>query len=156
MADEFLEYGYEKASLNRISAKVGITTAGLYRHFSGKDDMFSCLVQDTIHDFRSLTDSMKDQMSETMNYTPFHQDWTETWTAFIYSHYEGVKLLVCWSAVPPVPGMQVSRKNWSALKPKETWHTRHPCIRPVIFLTGSGVPYLLHTSISFLIPSVTT
>ena len=32
MKEEFLNYGYEKASLNRISAKVGITTAGLYKH----------------------------------------------------------------------------------------------------------------------------
>jgi len=31
MKEEFLAYGYEKASLNRVSAKVGITTAGLYK-----------------------------------------------------------------------------------------------------------------------------
>ncbi len=31
MKEEFLAFGYEKASLNRVSAKVGITTAGLYK-----------------------------------------------------------------------------------------------------------------------------
>ena len=36
MKEEFLAFGYEKASLNRVSAKVGITTAGLYKHFKNK------------------------------------------------------------------------------------------------------------------------
>ena len=41
--EEFLTFGYEKASLNRVSAKVGITTAGLYKHFKNKEDMFFSL-----------------------------------------------------------------------------------------------------------------
>ena len=51
MKEEFLTFGYEKASLNRISAKVGITTAGLYKHFSGKEDMFRFLVKDALDAF---------------------------------------------------------------------------------------------------------
>ena len=39
MKEEFLAFGYEKASLNRVSARVGITTAGLYRHFRNKEDL---------------------------------------------------------------------------------------------------------------------
>ena len=38
MKEEFLTFGYEKASLNRVSSKVGITTAGLYKHFK-KENM---------------------------------------------------------------------------------------------------------------------
>jgi len=37
MKEELLVYGYEKASLNRVSAKAGITTAGLYKHFKNKE-----------------------------------------------------------------------------------------------------------------------
>ena len=48
MKEEFLTFGYEKASLNRVSSKVGITTAGLYKHFKNKEDMFYCLVKDTL------------------------------------------------------------------------------------------------------------
>ena len=33
MKEEFLAFGYEKASLNRVSPKVEITTAGLYKQF---------------------------------------------------------------------------------------------------------------------------
>ncbi len=37
--EEFLTFGYEKASLNRVSSKVGITTAGLYKHFKNKEEL---------------------------------------------------------------------------------------------------------------------
>ena len=53
MKEEFLAFGYEKASLNRVSAKVGITTAGLYKHFKNKEDMFFSLVKDTLDAFHS-------------------------------------------------------------------------------------------------------
>ena len=69
--EEFLTYGYEKASLNRVSERVGITTAGLYKHFRN--------------------------MEEIADYNPFDSDWANFWTDFIFSHYDGVKLLICCS-----------------------------------------------------------
>lgn len=98
MTEEFLTWGYERASLTRISAKVGITTAGLYRHFSSKEDMFHFLVRDTLEDFRKLTSRASHEISAEESYNPFQLDLAVTWTEFIYSHYEGVKLLVCCSA----------------------------------------------------------
>ena len=98
MTEEFLIWGYEKASLTRISAKVGITAAGLYRHFSSKEDMFHFLVKDTLEDFQKLTFRANREISAEESYNPFHLDLAATWTEFIYSHYEGVKLLVCCSA----------------------------------------------------------
>ena len=59
MKEEFLTFGYEKASLNRVSAKVGITTAGLYKHFNNKEDMFFSLVKDTLDAFHSVTTSFR-------------------------------------------------------------------------------------------------
>ena len=64
MKEEFLAYGYEKASLNRVSAKVGITTAGLYKHFKNKEDMFFSLVKDTLDAFHSVAASSTHQMAE--------------------------------------------------------------------------------------------
>lgn len=98
MREEFLTYGYEKASLNRISAKVGISTAGLYRHFKGKEDMFYFLVKDTLEDFAKLNSRETKQMSFDENYDPFQPDWPAIWTDFLYDHYEGLKLLICCSA----------------------------------------------------------
>ena len=98
MTEEFLEYGFEKASLNRVSAKVGITTAGLYKHFDSKEDMFYFLVKDTLDDFHALTSQAEKQMEADEDYSPFQSDWATTWAEFIYNHYTGVKLLICCSA----------------------------------------------------------
>jgi len=37
---EFLEVGYEAASMERIARRAGVTKGGLYHHFSGKDALF--------------------------------------------------------------------------------------------------------------------
>ncbi len=97
MKEEFLSYGYEKASLNRISASVGITTAGLYKHFKNKEDMFLFLVRDTLEDFKKITEDSQSQMENDLQYNPFDSDWTRIWIDFIYEHYDGVKLLICCS-----------------------------------------------------------
>lgn len=95
MKEEFLTFGYEKASLNRVSSKVGITTAGLYKHFKNKEDMFFCLVKDTLDAFRSVMAGSIDQMETEKEYNPFDADWAMFWVEFIYEHYDGVKLLIC-------------------------------------------------------------
>lgn len=41
---EFLEYGYEKASMRSIGERCGMTAAGLYRHCRNKEDLFDQLV----------------------------------------------------------------------------------------------------------------
>ena len=97
MKEEFLTYGYEQASLNRVSAKVGITTAGLYKHFKSKEDMFYYLVKDALAAFEKVTDSSELQMETDANYNPFDDDWALFWVDFIYEHYDGIKLLICCS-----------------------------------------------------------
>ena len=97
MKEEFLTFGYEKASLNRVSAKVGITTAGLYKHFKNKEDMFFSLVKDTLDAFHIVAASSTHQMETETEYNPFDDDWAMFWVDFIYKHYVGVKLLICCS-----------------------------------------------------------
>lgn len=101
MKEEFLTHGYERASLNSISANVGITTAGLYRHFNGKADMFRYLVQDTIDDFNELAHGEQAQPHGYDNHNPFDVNWAEFWADFFLSHKDGMKLLVCCSAGSP-------------------------------------------------------
>ena len=36
---EFLEKGFEKASVRSIAARAGMSAAGLYRHYKNKEDM---------------------------------------------------------------------------------------------------------------------
>ena len=41
---EFLEMGFEKASMRHIADRCGMTAAGIYRHCADKEDLFSQLV----------------------------------------------------------------------------------------------------------------
>jgi len=41
----FLEAGYAEASVNRIAAAAGVSIKTLYRHYEGKDDLFSAVMQ---------------------------------------------------------------------------------------------------------------
>ena len=42
--EEFLERGYEKASMRSIADRCGMTAAGIYRHCKDKEDLFCQLV----------------------------------------------------------------------------------------------------------------
>ena len=42
---EFLERGYEKASMRSIGERCGLTAAGIYRHCKDKEDLFDQLVR---------------------------------------------------------------------------------------------------------------
>ena len=96
MREEFLAYGYDKASLNRIAKKVGITTAGLYKHYHGKEDMFAALVKDTIDALDTLNADGMGQLAEDPSaYDPFREEWSRALVDFIFDHYDGAKLLIC-------------------------------------------------------------
>jgi len=41
----FLESGYQEASMRKIAAKAGITAGAIYKHFSGKEEMFDELFE---------------------------------------------------------------------------------------------------------------
>ena len=97
MREEFLTHGYDKASLNRISAKVGITTAGLYKHFCGKEDMFGFLVKDALDALESMQSEGSIEMTAE-DYDPFSDKVTAALIELIYEHFESWKLLVCCSA----------------------------------------------------------
>ena len=42
--DEFMESGFEKASMRSIAGRCGMTAAGIYRHCRDKEDLFDQLV----------------------------------------------------------------------------------------------------------------
>lgn len=46
--EEFLEKGFEQASMKAVADAVGMTSAALYRHFENKQDMFTALVQPAV------------------------------------------------------------------------------------------------------------
>ncbi len=53
--EEFLEKGYEDASIRSIGARAGMTSAGLYRHFADKEAMFNAMVEPLIESIKEWT-----------------------------------------------------------------------------------------------------
>ena len=59
--EEFLEKGYEAASIRSIGARAGMTSAGLYRHFADKEAMFDEVVSPVIGKIKRWTKEHKDE-----------------------------------------------------------------------------------------------
>lgn len=53
--EEFLEKGYEDASIRSIGARAGMTSAGLYRHYADKEAMFNAMVEPLIDSVKAWT-----------------------------------------------------------------------------------------------------
>ncbi len=53
--EEFLEKGYEEASIRSIGARAGMTSAGLYRHYADKEAMFNAMVEPLIEEIKAWT-----------------------------------------------------------------------------------------------------
>lgn len=52
--EEFLKYGFEKASLRTICKKAGMTTGALYFFFRDKDDLFCQLTENVVSDVKTM------------------------------------------------------------------------------------------------------
>ena len=53
--EEFLEKGFEDASIRSIGARAGMTSAGLYRHYADKEAMFNAMVEPLIESIKNWT-----------------------------------------------------------------------------------------------------
>ena len=112
---EFLEKGFEKASLKRICENANVTTGALYKRYSGKEELFAAVVADTVADLdeivaqKSVTDfsQVPDEAvvkawdleerhdgfvlllsrAENTRYANFQHDWVEKMTRSTYGYY---------------------------------------------------------------------
>ncbi|MBQ8799547.1 MAG: TetR/AcrR family transcriptional regulator [Lachnospiraceae bacterium] len=97
MRREFLEKGFEKASLNHIAKQAGITPAGVYRHYASKEAMFESLVAAVAEEFYCIceeqmrkidTDVIREHVGN--GYSTFEEGWID----YIYRHFDEFKLLI--------------------------------------------------------------
>lgn len=51
---EFLENGFEKASLKDICEGAGVTTGALYKRYKGKEDLFAAVVEQTVQELYAV------------------------------------------------------------------------------------------------------
>ena len=96
---EFLEYGYNDASLRRIAAEANIQVGGLYNHFASKEEMFESLVGPAIIGFYEHYRTIENEYFEETDTADGNYSW-ETKSEvvrtmeFIYDHYDEFRLLI--------------------------------------------------------------
>ena len=96
---EFLEKGFEKASVRSIAARAGMSAAGLYRHYKNKEDMFDALMQPLIEEIdtwlehhKNMKYGMVDKGGADKN-TLFGESFIDLVREVLYPHREEFKLL---------------------------------------------------------------
>ncbi len=98
---EFMEQGFENASMRKIAADAGITVGALYRHFENKEEMFASLVEPTLCELRELYEIASQKEYERLRTMANEQAWlnaenkTRWIMSFIYKHFDVFKLLIC-------------------------------------------------------------
>lgn len=105
--EEFLQKGFQGASLRNIVRQAGVTTGAFYGYFKSKEDLFDILVKepythilemyqttlDTFHNF-----SPEKQRTCMMEYTIKEMS---KMTNYIYDHFDAFKLILCYSEGTP-------------------------------------------------------
>lgn len=101
--NEFLKKGYIDASLREICKNAGVTTGALYKRYAGKDALFQAVLQPTIQDMEAIYSEVETYDYEKLNENEMQSVWNmseETLKRlmnFLYEHYDGFKLLLCYS-----------------------------------------------------------
>lgn len=98
--EEFLEKGFEQASMRNIAAKVGMSAAGLYRHFADKEALFSALVEPAVNACKAWYIAHKDTDYELLEQNRLDDMWAMGADAdlildVVYPNYDAFKLLIC-------------------------------------------------------------
>ena len=96
---EFLTYGFTDASMRRIAAAAGMSASGLYKHFAGKEEMFSALVEPAYQGLLALFRQEagdQEQVIGTGDVSIWEtgQD-AKRAVAYIYDHLDAFRLIVC-------------------------------------------------------------
>lgn len=101
--EEFLEKGFEQASMRSIAAKAGMSAAGLYRHFADKEALFAALVEPAMAACERWYTAHKAWDYEMLEQNDLDTMWesgadARLITEVVYPHFDAFKLLICKSA----------------------------------------------------------
>lgn len=120
---EFLEKGFEKASLKSICEGAGVTTGALYKRYKGKEDLFSSTVRQTVEELYSVASQRGDRELSLMSDEELIKAWDMDhsdmmwWFRYLYDRHDDFYLLLACSE-----GTRYSRfaHDWVALLTKAT------------------------------------
>ena len=98
--EEFQKYGFEDASMRRIAAACGMSASGLYKHFPGKEEMFSSLVKPAVDGLMNLYHEIEDEYFDDLSHSgraDVSNSKGELVRAmeYIYDHFEEFELIIC-------------------------------------------------------------
>ena len=101
--EEFMTYGFTAASMRRIAAAAGMSVAGLYKHFTSKEEMFAALVEPACQGLISLYRLEEAEEQAALQTESLGDKWSQGGDAkmamiFIYDHLDAFRLLICKSA----------------------------------------------------------
>ncbi len=94
---EFLELGFEKASMRSIGERCGLTAAGLYRHCRDKEDLFGQLVSPAVERVNAWINEHVDHYVKTVkkgDKALWKDAWTDMMRDVVYPNMEDYYLLV--------------------------------------------------------------
>jgi len=96
---EFLEYGFQDASMRRIAAAVGMSVSGLYKHFESKEAMFAALVEPVYAGLLALFRQEVDVQHRSVEAGDLSM-WengrdAKLTVSYIYDHLDAFRLIVC-------------------------------------------------------------
>ena len=99
--EEFLAYGFEKASMRRVGERCSLTAAGLYRHCRDKEDLFDQLVSPAIERIRSWMDTHLTKYLTTVRdegNLKWQDSWIDMMREVVYPHVDDYHLLLTCSS----------------------------------------------------------
>ena len=99
--EEFIEYGFEKASMRRVGERCSLTAAGLYRHCRDKEDLFDQLVAPAIEQLKSWMDTHLTKYLTTVRdegNLKWQDSWIDMMREVVYPHVDDYHLLLTCSS----------------------------------------------------------
>lgn len=97
---EFLEKGFKNAALKDICARARVTTGALYKRYSGKEELFSAVVSDTVADLNEVyeqkcfADISAASDADLIKAWDMDEDYMMWWFRFLYDRHDGFVLLL--------------------------------------------------------------
>lgn len=95
--EEFLEFGYEKASMRSVGERCGMTAAGLYRHCRDKEDLFDQLVSPAAERIKTWTEAHINRYAQAIQADGkalWRDSWVDMMREVVYPHMEDYHLLL--------------------------------------------------------------
>lgn len=97
---EFLEKGFEKASIRSIGERAGMTSAGLYRHCEDKEDLFCQILEPLMTELNKYLHSHKARSDWALETGDCHAEAFDNGTITIFRrlsilYRQEMKLLLC-------------------------------------------------------------